>query len=125
MTNTTARATRRYDPNALTDTDVLPHWPLYRLTVARDPDAPAPTLRITALTRVPTDYDNPKRDRLVQHRRALPLTGNRQADAHATRRAQSRVIAELAQRLADTPMGGTHPQPHSTATSKHPTPTTK
>lgn len=91
-------------PTPLTETDTLPYWPLYRLTVERT--NPHTEIIVRIRTRVARD-GNPRNDTVEQHATRFILTGDATTDAPLLRAAQRDAHRRLTLHLADTPVGGT------------------
>lgn len=90
----------------LSAADVMPHWPLYWLTVNRDEDAPAgaPAYAVRLRARVRRDND-PENDAIIARALHVTLTGNRAENAAAVRLAQHELVTRTATELQDAPIG--------------------
>lgn len=102
--------TKNRAANALTANDVLPYWPLYRLTLeranpVRPPDTPEEVI-VRVRTRV-AHNSNPHDDTVEQHVTRFALTGDAATDAPLLRAAQRDAHRRLALHLTDAPVGGT------------------
>lgn len=94
-------------PTALTESDTLPYWPLYRLTVERATPIRLPSEVVVRIrTRVAHD-GNPRHDTFEQHATRFILTGDATTDAPLLRAAQRDAHRRLTLHLADAPVGGT------------------
>ena len=90
----------------LSAADVMPHWPLYWLTVTRDDDAPAGTLAYTLRLRTRVRRDNdPENDAIIARALHVTLDGSRAENAAAVRLAQHELVTRTATELQDTPIG--------------------